>query len=232
MGVGADDEAGAAVEEKAHGLDFRGRLGVEIDEDRIGLFAERAGGDRRFDGAERIVDRVHEHAAQRVDHQHAVAIAALDQIGAASGRARRHVDRPHQRRFALDIALRVALVPGVIAERHRIGTGGAQIAIVPLGQALAVAGVLAVDDDEIETVGRNDAGQALCYRVTPRASDHIAKKQQLHAAAFSKVRAPFSVMIASSGISCGSRGTVSSSCAAKARPMRRGFLLSLASVRS
>ena len=88
VGVRADDEAGAAVEEKAHGLDFRGRLGVEIDEDGVGLLAQRAGVDGGLDGAERIVDRVHEDAAQRVDHQHAMAVAALDQIGAAAGGCR------------------------------------------------------------------------------------------------------------------------------------------------
>ena len=47
-------------------------------DDRIGLLAQRAGRDRGFDGTERIVDRVHEHPALRVDHQHAMPVAALD----------------------------------------------------------------------------------------------------------------------------------------------------------
>ena len=44
MGVGADDEAGAAVDEMAEAHLFGRRLGVEIDDHRIGLLAERAGG--------------------------------------------------------------------------------------------------------------------------------------------------------------------------------------------
>ena len=62
---------------------------MEIDDDGVGLFAQRAGGDGGLDGAERIVDRLHEDAAQRIDHQHAMAIAAFDEHGAAPRRARR-----------------------------------------------------------------------------------------------------------------------------------------------
>ena len=96
VGVGADDERSAAVEEEAHGLDFGRRLGVKVDDHGIGLLAERAGGDGGFDGAEGIVDRVHEDAALRVDDEHAMAVAALDEIGAAAGRAGGEVDGAEQ----------------------------------------------------------------------------------------------------------------------------------------
>ena len=39
MGVGADDEAGAAVAEVADALLFAGRLAVEVDDDGVGRLA-------------------------------------------------------------------------------------------------------------------------------------------------------------------------------------------------
>src|SRR6185312_13854248 len=165
-------------------------------------------------GAEWVVDRVHEDAALGVDDQHAVAVAAFDEVGAAAGRRRMEVDRPQQRRLALDIGQGVALVPGVIAERDRVGAGGAEVGIVALGEAAAMAGILAVDHDKIEAVVADEAGQALAHAIAAGAAHHVAEKQQPHAAAVSKRRAPCSVTITSSGTSWGSRGMASSSWAA------------------
>ena len=99
-------------------------------------------GDGFLDGVERIVDRTHEHLALRLHHQHPLAVACLDQHGASAGRARQKIDRPDQRRFAHDVGNGVALVPGMIAQRHRIGTGIPHRMVVPLGQPAAMAGVL------------------------------------------------------------------------------------------
>ena len=68
-----------------------------------------------LDGGEGIVERIHEHAAHDVDHQHARAVLGVDQRGAAAGRAGREVDRAQQLRRALDEHQRLALVPGMIA---------------------------------------------------------------------------------------------------------------------
>ena len=100
----------------------------------------------------------------------------------------------------------------------------AQLVVVAFGQAAAVAGVLAVDDDEIEAVVGDEAGEALGDGITAGASDDVAQEQKSHAGACSKWRAPCSVTMASSGTSCASRGMSSSSCAAKAMPTRRGRL--------
>ena len=70
--------------------------------------------------------------------------------GAAAGRAGRIVDRADQPRRALDEDQRLLLVPGVIAERDRVGAGVEQLLVDRLGDAEAAGGVLAVDDDEIE----------------------------------------------------------------------------------
>ena len=52
MGVGADDEAGAAVDEMAERLFLADRLGVKIDDRRIAGEAERAGGEFLLDARE------------------------------------------------------------------------------------------------------------------------------------------------------------------------------------
>ena len=45
VGMGADDEAGAAVDEMREAHLLRGRLGMEVDDHRVGLLAERTGGE-------------------------------------------------------------------------------------------------------------------------------------------------------------------------------------------
>src|SRR5690606_12036000 len=131
-----------------------------------------------------------------------------------------------------DVAHRVALVPGMVAQRHHVGAGGAQFVEMALGEAAAMAGVLAVDDDEVEAVIGDEAGQAVGDGIAAGPADDVSQKQQLHAAIRAKWRAPASVMMVSSGTSWASRGIASSSWAAKARPTRRGVFLSRASVRS
>ena len=58
------------------------RFGMHVDHDRVGAFAQRTGIELGVDGGEGIVQRIHEHAAHRVDHQHAPACARLEQPGA------------------------------------------------------------------------------------------------------------------------------------------------------
>ena len=60
MGMGADDEAGAAVAEKSHRLLFAGRLAMEIDDDGVGAFGQRAAVELAIDRGERVVERVHD----------------------------------------------------------------------------------------------------------------------------------------------------------------------------
>ena len=146
----ADDEAHFAVEEVPHRLNLGRRLRVKVDDDRIRLLAERSGADRGFHGAERVVDRPHEHPPLGIDDKNAPSIAGLDEIGAAPGRPFRHVDRPKERRLAGDVALRIALVERVVAQRHHVGAGRADIVEMPLRQTAAVTGILAVHDDEVE----------------------------------------------------------------------------------
>jgi hypothetical protein len=160
-----------------------------------------------------------------------MAIAAFHEHGAAPGSTWRHVDGPQQRILALDIGERVALVESVIAQGHDIGAGVAQPLEMRLGQPAAMAGILAIDDHEVELVALDDTGQPFGDGIAAGTAHHITQEQKLHAAA-PKWRTPASVTMASSGTSCGSRGMRSSSCAAKARPTSMGFFLMLANVRS
>ena len=56
MGMRADHQRHAAVEIMGKRLLLARRLGVEIDDDGIGLLAERTGGELALDRRERIVE--------------------------------------------------------------------------------------------------------------------------------------------------------------------------------
>ena len=56
-----------------------------------------------------------------VDDERALAALGIDQRGAAAGRAARKIRRANQPRRALDEHQRLALIPGVVAERDGIG---------------------------------------------------------------------------------------------------------------
>ena len=167
MGVGADDEAGAAVEVVAEGLLLAGRLGVDVDHDGVGRRPERAGGDLALHGGERIVHRVEEDAAHHVDHQHAGAPLRLDHRRRRGRACRGDIRRPHQPRLAGDKHQRLALVEAVIAERHRVGAGLEQLVADRLGDAEAAGGVLAVDHDAVEAPALAQAGQVSQTTVRP-----------------------------------------------------------------
>ena len=161
VGVGADHQAGAAVAEMAHGHLLGGGLGVHVDDDGVGHRAQRAGLQLAVDRGEGIVQRVHVHAAQQVDHQDPLAALGLEQLRAAARRVGegRIVQRPDQPRLAHDVGQRLLLVPGVVAQRQAVGAGVEQLAGGGLGDAEAGGGVLGVDDHELEAEARG-AGPA------------------------------------------------------------------------
>ena len=108
---------------------------------------------------EGIVERLHEDAAHRVDDQRALAVLGVDQGCTPARRMARKVQRPDQARRALDEHQRFLLVPGVVAERDRVGAGIEEILIDRLGDAETAGGILAIDDDEIERPVPDHAGK-------------------------------------------------------------------------
>ena len=212
------DEAGAAVAEIAHRLLLARRLGVHVDDDGVGALPQRTGGQLAIDRGEGIVERVHEDAAHGIDDEDARAVPGLEQRRAAARRAGGIVERPNEARRALDEHQRLLLVPGMIAERDRVGAGVDQFAVDRLGDAEAAGGVLAVDHDEIELPVADEAGQALGDDGPPAAADDVADEQNAHTQLPRKSITSRSVSTRSSRASRGVAGTAATSWAAKARP--------------
>ena len=57
---------------------------MHVDDDGVGRLAQRTGGKLRLHAGEGIVERIHEDAAHDVDHEHALALSRLVEIGAAA----------------------------------------------------------------------------------------------------------------------------------------------------
>ena len=161
MRVRADDQARLAVGEMAERPFLAGRFGMKVDDRCVAHLAERAEAELALDGGERIVERVHEDAAQDVDDQKAGAIRTLDDGRAASRRAWGEIGRPDQARLALDEHQRLALIERVIAERHGVDADGEEFLENSLGEAEAAGRILAIDDDKIEPPAGAQKGNLL-----------------------------------------------------------------------
>ena len=92
MAVGAQHRRHAAVAVMAHRLLLAGRLAVHIDQDEMRRAAERILGELRIDGAERIVERIHEQPAHDIDDDDLLAARRLKQVGAPARRAGWEID--------------------------------------------------------------------------------------------------------------------------------------------
>jgi hypothetical protein len=119
-------------------------------------------------------------AAHQVDDEDALAGLGLDQRRAASGRARRIIQRADQPRRAFDEDERLALVPGVVAERDRIGAGVDQLVIDRLGDAEAAGRILAVDDDEIELPLLSQGGKSIVHHRAAGPAQDVSDKKNTH----------------------------------------------------
>ena len=180
VGVGADHEARAAIAEIAERLLLAGRLGMDVDDDGIGGFAQGARHELAVDGGERIVERIHEDAAHGIDHQHARAVLGLDHGRATARRAGGIIDRPDELRRPLDEDQRLLLIPGMIAERDGVRAGLDQLATDRFRDAKTARGVLAIDHDQIELPFLHEPGQALNDHSPPAAADDIADEEDAH----------------------------------------------------
>ena len=104
-------------------------------------------------------------------------VARLHQCGAAPRRAGRIVEWADQARLAVDEAERLALVEGMIAQRHRIGAGVEKLLKDRLVDAKSTGRVLAVDHHEIEPPHFPQRGEPLADDGAARAPDHVAHEQ-------------------------------------------------------
>ena len=219
---------------------------MKVDDDCIGLLAERAGGEFLLGGLERIVEiRVHEHPAHDVADEHARAVARDIEACAATRRALGIVGRPKETVLARGEGERLALVPDMIAGGHDIGAGRDRLAKDLFGDAEAAGRVLAVDDHEIQPEVGDQARQPFPDRRAACLAHHVAKKKKPHeelvrpgeengkfarnippGASYYRpgpnLRNPLSVSISGRIMSCGSSGTISTCWQSKATPTRRG----------
>jgi hypothetical protein len=76
----------------------------------------RTGHQFAIDRRERIVQRLHEDAALRIDDKRARAVLGLDHRRAAAGLPLREIQRANQARRAVDEHQRLLLLPGMIAQ--------------------------------------------------------------------------------------------------------------------
>ena len=89
----------------------------------------------------------------------------------------RKIQRTDQARRALDEDQRLLLIPGMVAERDRIGAGIDEIVVDRLGDAKTAGGVLAIDDDEIERPVADQARQMFRNRGAAGLADHVADEE-------------------------------------------------------
>ncbi len=130
---------------------------------------------------------------------------ALTSVVPRPGSARRHVERAHETRLATDENERLLLVEGVIAERHRVGSGIDQLGADRLRDAEAAGRILAVDGNEIQPVALDEAGQVLQHHRPARPADDIAEEEEAHGGRLSQLFRPRSLSGPGPGVQPGAR---------------------------
>ena len=173
----SDNSADAPVEKIADRLLLTRRLGMEIDEDRIGAAAQRTGRDLIGERGEGIVDGLHEDPAHAVDDEDACIVARLDHRNTASGHARGHVERSDEPFMPVDEHQCLALVEGVIAERHAIYAEIHERFEYRLGDPEAASRVLTIDDDDIGPGALRQLGKIFLKRRAARSPNDIADEK-------------------------------------------------------
>src|SRR6202034_4806151 len=118
----ADDQARFAVDEMGERPLLARRFGVEVNDRDVAHLAERTEGKLALYGGERIVERVHEDAAHDIDDKKPRPFRVLDHRRAPSRCADREIDRADKARLALNEHESLALIEGMIAERHGVDT--------------------------------------------------------------------------------------------------------------
>ena len=103
-----------------------------------------------------------------------------ERLAARASRHGRVVERADQPGFAHDIGQRLALVPGVIAERQAVGAGLEQFAGGVFADAEAAGGVLGVDGDEIQPESAAKVGQVIGNAGAAGAADDVAEESKAH----------------------------------------------------
>ena len=98
---------------------------MHVDDHGVGDLTQRTGVELMVDSAERVVEGVHEDAAEQVDHQDAPPALGFEQLSTPAGYRgeMRIVERPDHPRLTLDIGQGLLLVPGMVAQGEAVRAG-------------------------------------------------------------------------------------------------------------
>ena len=161
-------------------LFLAGRLGMHVQDDGVDMVAEPARVQFPLQRGKGIVERIHEDAAHDLHHQHLGAVAGRLHGGAAAGRAGGKIGRADKPVLTFDEHQRLALVPGVVAERDDIRAGIEQFMEDVFRQPEATGGVFGIDGDKIDGMGVDQAGKTVKDDIPARSADQITNEQTTH----------------------------------------------------
>ena len=126
------------------------------------------------DARERIVERIHEHAAHHIDDEHALALARLIEVGAAARRAGGIVARAQDAVVGIDEGEDFLLVEPVIAGGDTVHARAEEFVRGRAREPEAARRVLAIGDHEIEPERVAQARKFRRDHVAARLSDDVA----------------------------------------------------------
>ena len=135
----------------------------------LGRPAERRRLQRRVDRREGIVERpLHERLAEHLGDEHPPPAGRVEEARPPRpGAARAKLSGRTIRGSLLDVGLHLALVEGVVAERHAIGAGVEQQRGMRAAQPHAAGGVLAVDPRRSSPQSRRSCGSRSATAARP-----------------------------------------------------------------
>jgi len=175
--VGAEHRGDAAVEVPAERHLLARHLGVEVDDDDVGLTFEAVEQGVGLD--EGRASRLQLHGSAEVDHRDSAA-ADLDDRVAAAGIAAWVVGGPYDTLLTVEEAVGLAMAVDVVAGRDHIGAGLEDVGGGALGDAQPAGRVLPVDDHQLGVVALAQCRHRGGKPAAARAADDVADEQDLH----------------------------------------------------
>ena len=178
--------------------------------------AERRRLQRRLDRRERVVERpLHERLPQHLRHEDPPPAGRVEEARPPPRRRPREVQRPEDPRLLLDEGHHVALVEGMVAERHAVGPRlEAAAPHAPRSAPCPPVAFSPLTTTKSSAPLAPEPRQPLGDRRPAAPAHHVAEKEKPHAAHARPESTPCSVTTASSRMSAALSGTSGTSCAA------------------
>ena len=180
MGMGPDHRRDLPVEIHSQGLLLRGGLGMEVNDDQLGVFAQ--GGDLAFTYLERTVDVLHIGSSLKVQDTD-LDITDGVEVGPGTGYSPGKVRRPKEFRLVLEVFENLHAVPDVVSGGLHIDAVGEHLQRHFRGNTETAGGILDIGYAVIDVVffaqGFNHVSAGLATR--PAADiGHIQNCKKCH----------------------------------------------------